>query len=418
MTILARALSGLREADWLTRERASAWGLLVALTVGIEAITLVTQLILSANSDAHWRPMTTDFNAFWSGAVLALRGTPSLAYSSAAMTAAQAIGAQPAHGQFLPYLYPPIFMLLSLPLGYLPYLAAMAVFAIGGTAAAMSVLRRVLPPAWPTLAILALPIATLNAGMGQNGFLGAICFGGALLLLDRRPVLAGCCLGMLACKPHLAFAVPFALLAARRWAALAACAGSAAGLAALSWLVLGTASWVAFFAYAPMARAVLNGHEAWDRMVSVYAGVRLLHGGAGLATTAQLVACALAIAIVVRVALRRPGAGPEMAAAAAAAALCSPYLFDYDLLSLSVPMAWLAGCGGAQGWRPWEKIVLLAMYAFPQEARNCNMALGLPLSPFVTAAFFAVIVGRGLAPRYWSIPSPWSPAYPNEQLQG
>lgn len=398
MTLWTRIYVGARDAAWLTRERASAWGLLLAVAVAIEAINLATQLILSASHDPHWRPMTTDFNAFWSGAVLVLRGTPALAYSSAAMTAAQAIGAQPAHShQFLPYLYPPIFLLLSWPLGYLPYLAAMAVFAIGGTAAAMEVLRRVLPPSWPTLAILALPIATLNAAMGQNGFLGAICFGFALLLLDRRPVLAGCCLGVLACKPHLAVAVPFALLAARRWAALAACASSAAGLAALSWLVLGTASWAAFFAYAPMARAVLNGHEAWDRMVSVYAGVRLLHGGAVLATAAQLVAAGLAIAMVVRVARRRPGAGPEMAAAASAAALCSPYLFDYDLLSLSVPMAWLAGCGGARGWRPWEKIVLLAMVVFPLEARNCNMALGVPLSPLVTAAFFAVIVARGSA---------------------
>jgi len=399
MSLLARTRRALRDAMWLTRERASAWGLLVALTVAIEAANLVTQLILSASRDAHWRPMTTDFNAFWSGAVLALRGTPALAYSSAAMTAAQAIGAQPAHSQFLPYLYPPVFMLLSLPLGVLPYLAAMAAFAIGGTAGAMLVLRRVLPAAWPALAILALPIATLNAAMGQNGFLGAICFGGALLLLGRRPFLAGCCLGVLACKPHLAIAVPFALLAARRWAALAGCAGSAIGLALVSWLVFGTAAWAAFFAYAPMARAVLNGPEAWDRMVSVYAGVRLLHGGAGLAALAQIAAGAAALAMVVLVARRRPGPGPEMAAAAAAAALCSPYLFDYDLLSLSVPMAWLAGCGGAQGWRPWEKIVLLAMYVFPLEARNCTMALGLPLSPLLCAAFFAVIVARGLAVR-------------------
>jgi hypothetical protein len=388
------ALAALRQADWLTAERARIYSRMVAVMIALQALSLVGKIVWTAHADPAWRPLPTDFDAFWSGARLALAGHPALAYDTDAMLAAQRIGAQPAPGQFFPYLYPPVFLLLSLPLGLLPYLAAMAAFSLGGYAAIVACLRQILPRAWPLLPVLAFPPAMMNATMGQNGALSALCFTGGLLQLERRPALAGACLGLLVFKPHLAVPVPVALLAARRWRALFACAATAAALCLLSWAALGSTTWQGFLAAGPMARAVLTGDDTWPRMLSVYAAVRLLQGSLPAGILAQAVAAAAALASVAWVCRRRPGAGAESAVTVTAALLCTPYLFDYDLVCLGVPMAWIAGSGSVRGWRAWEKLLLCALLLFPLEARNCNAHLGLPLTPFLVALLLACVIAR------------------------
>jgi hypothetical protein len=395
---LARALGPLRQADWLTAERAQAYSRLIAAMILIQAASLIGRIVWTAWSDPLGRPVPTDFDAFWSGARLVLQGHPALAYDVPAMLAAQHVGAQPAPGQFFPYLYPPPFLLLSTPLGLLPYLAAMAAFALVGFGAIAACLRRILPAPWPLLPILAFPAAMMNATMGQNGALTALCFGVALLLMERRPALAGLCLGLLACKPHLAVCVPLALLASRRWRVLASCAATAMLVCLLSWAALGGGVWTGFFAASSMAREVLAGDDTWPRMLSVYAAVRILHGGAWMAAAAQAAAAIVACLCVVRVCTPRPGAGPEIAVTVSAALLCTPYLFDYDLVCLGVPMAWLAGRGSLLGWRPWEKIGLGLLYLLPLEARNLNQHVGAPVMPLALLALLGLVVSRAIAP--------------------
>ena len=72
-------------------------------------------------------------------------------------------------------------------------------------------------PSLNSVMFLAFPAVFLNAAHGQNGFLSAALLGGGLLIMDRRPLLAGVCFGAMAFKPHLALAIPFALIFARRW---------------------------------------------------------------------------------------------------------------------------------------------------------------------------------------------------------
>ena len=55
--------------------------------------------------------------------------------------------------------------------------------------------------------------------------------GGGLLLLDRRPVLAGILFGALCYKPHFGMLIPVALAASGRWRAFGAAAASAAASA-------------------------------------------------------------------------------------------------------------------------------------------------------------------------------------------
>ncbi len=392
------ALAPLRDAAWLTPDRARAYGALLAVATCLLTAAFYARILAPVLTDPAGRPLASDFDTFWAGARLGLQGNAAAAYDPAAIRQAEADGALPGDGRLFVYLYPPVFLLLCLPLGALPYLAALAAFLLGGFAAFCACVRRILPAPFPLWPILAFPAGLLNAVIGQNGFFSAACFGGFMLLLQRRPALAGACLGCLACKPHLAIGVPVALLAARRWTPLAAAAATACGLVLLSWLVLGTGTWAAFLHAAPLARRMLLDHDIWPKMLSLASAIRILGGGPTLAALAQAAAAIAAIACVIRVARRRPGPGPEGATLVAATLLCTPYLWDYDLVCLGLPLAWLAAQAARTGWRDWERLAAAAAYVGPLLLRMLNVSAGLPLAPVLLAGFLAVITARAAAP--------------------
>ncbi len=386
---LAEALRG---AAWLTEDRARAYGRLIGAAVLILGVAAQVKIFLPALADSHWRPLASDFDPFWSGARLALQGHPALAYNLPALRIVENTGAQ-SSGLFY-YLYPPVWLLLCLPLAALPYPLALAAFLLAGYAACCCCLRALLPRSWPTLPVMALPVLILNATIGQNGFVTGTCFAAAMLLLDRRPALAGACLGVFAFKPQLAVGIPLLLLLGRRWAALLSCGAVALCLVLASWAVLGTAAWQGFFAATPFIGAILHDPGIWPKLVSVFTAIRLAGGGIGLALGVQAACAAVALGCVAYAGLCRPGGGGEIATLAAASLLCTPYVMDYDLVCLSVPMAWLAGRGTRTGWLAWEKTVLAACYLVPALARSANLAAGVSLAPPVMLALLAVVTAR------------------------
>src|SRR5690606_37204612 len=97
------------------------------------------------------------------------------------------------------------------------------------------------------LLALGFPATLWNVTAGQNGFLTAALIGGALTLLERRPVAAGICLGLLTYKPHFGLLFPAALIAAGHWRVLITAAATAALMVLASWLAFGTETWLAFF---------------------------------------------------------------------------------------------------------------------------------------------------------------------------
>src|SRR6185312_13844103 len=92
----------------------------------------------------------------------------------------------------------------SLPcwLSFLPFVVAM---------------RAIVGHPFGYLLALAIPMAFINALVGQNGFLTAALIGGTLYLIPIRPVLAGICLGLLTYKPQYGLLFPIALIVAGQW---------------------------------------------------------------------------------------------------------------------------------------------------------------------------------------------------------
>src|SRR6185312_2585493 len=98
--------------------------------------------------------------------------------------------------------------------------------------------RALADPLWLLIAI-AFPAVFVNLGHGHNGFLTAALFGAALVVLDRRPVVAGILFGLLAYKPQFGVLIPLVLIASGRWRCFAAAAVTVALSAVATTLAFG-----------------------------------------------------------------------------------------------------------------------------------------------------------------------------------
>lgn len=338
-------------------------------------------------------PVAGDFLSFWAASDLALQGRPADAYRPELHIAAQARLFPGLEGYFA-FFYPPVFLLLCLPLALLPYGASVAAW-LAVTGGAYAAAMRTMLPRWGWLPVLAFPAGLINIRYGQNGFLSAALFAAAAGLLERHPVVAGMALGGLAYKPHLAIAVPFVLAAAGRWRAFIACGATAAALAALSWLALGTEAWAAFREGSALARRALEeGWVAPEKMISLFAGIRLAGGPVALAWALQAGLSAAVLAFAALAVRRRPGGMAEVAVIAAAAMLVSPFLLDYDLVVTAVPLAWLLAAGARSGFLPWERLLLLLLFLWPLFARMAAEATRLPLAVAAGLVLFALVLRR------------------------
>jgi hypothetical protein len=161
--------------------------------------------------------------------------------------------------------------------------------------------------------------------------------------LQRRPALAGVCLGLLTYKPQFGLLFPLALAADRRWITILVAAATAGILAALSWLVFGSASWQAFAHWMPItSRVVLDeGGADWSRLQSLFGLVRSHGGSEALSWAVQMSGSAVAVIGIIWLWRSRAPFDLKAAALAAATLFVTPYLYMYDVVVLAVAVAFL-----------------------------------------------------------------------------
>ena len=377
----------------MTRARMRVYSLLLLVAY---AATIVV-LLATANGivDTAGRPIGTDFANVYAAGKLALAGEPALAYD---WPAHHAVQKRISGRDDIPYYgwhYPPAFLLVAAALAALPYLGALFVYQAATLAAYLAVVRRIAgrPDAW--LLALAFPAVFVNVTHGHNGFITAALLGGALLLLDRRPLLAGALLGCLAYKPQFGLLVPLVLAATGRWRVIAAAAATVLAIAALTWALFGADVFVAFWhSLAMTQRVILEGAPGFHKIQSIYAALRQLGAPAALANAVQMTATlGVAAALVV---LWRSTAAFELKAAALliGGVLATPYVLDYDLVVLGPAIAFLAVHGLRQGFAPWEVTSLVALWVLPLIARPIAELTAVSPTPIVLIAAFALVLQR------------------------
>jgi arabinofuranan 3-O-arabinosyltransferase len=341
-----------------------------------------------------------DFVNVWAAGKLALSGHPALAYDWPTHKLAEVAALGHPFDGYYGWHYPPTFLFVAAALALLPYAAAFLVWTAATFFPYLIAIRGIIGDRVGYLLAAAFPAVVANAFVGQNGFLSAALFGGALILIERRQaVLAGALIGLLAYKPHLGVLIPIALVAGAEWRTIAAAAIVALLTAAAAWFAFGAESWLAFLGHlGQSSQAVFaDGKADWGKLQTAFGAVRTLGGSESLAWTAQALVALLATAAVA--ALWRSDAAYALKAAAlgTGALLATPYLYMYDLAVLAVPLAFLVRLGLAQGFRDYELAGIGAVCALI--LAFIVPFLKVPLGFLAVLIVAALITRRVLAPR-------------------
>jgi hypothetical protein len=310
--------------------RGDDWYRLPAFAIAVVFVVGAVAAVALARSGS----ILADFLSFWAAGHLTAGGQPALAYDLARHHAVEAEAVS--RVGILPFPYPPPFLLVVVPFGLLPFWIALAAWIAISAGLYLVASQRMIEP-WFALAQAG---AAANFVTGQNGFLTSAIFIGGTSLISTRPFVAGAILGLLCFKPQLAILLPVALIAGREWRVIAGGAASSIALLIVALLLFGTDSYRGFLALLPHFTSWLGaGRWPWGELASTFAMLRSLGVPATPAMAIHVVIALGAAALTGRAwALELDQRVPILAAASL---LVTPYLFTYDALLLTVPLAWL-----------------------------------------------------------------------------
>jgi hypothetical protein len=369
----------------------------MAATLGTLAFLLFLALTAHGVNDYTGRPLGTDFSSFYAaGRLVQLGADP---YDPASVHTMQ----RAMFGDTTPYYsfaYPPFFLLPAWLLARLPYLLALALWQLSTFALylwAMALLKRRFAPALPDrvfyLCAAGFTAVFVNVTHGQNGFLTAALFAAAIASLGVRPWLAGLCFGLAAYKPQLGLLVPFALAAGGHWRSFAAAALTLVVLAGACTLLFGAQIWPEFLAGAGQSRQVIleAGRVGYDKMVSIFAWLRLWHLPLWAAYAGQAIAAVLVIVLTIR--LWRTG-DPRLQGAGLClgALLVTPFALDYDLMIIAPAILLLAAYDIERRRIPFGATLLFVLWLMPLFARGLANAMVLPLASWSMAGAFLLTI--------------------------
>jgi glycosyl transferase family 87 len=388
--------NALRSGEWLTAQRARGYSLilLVICTLAFVGWTAVSDGLIDRNG----KPLGTDFSNVYAAGRLTWQGRAGDAYDPALQHQAEKAIFGGRDVPFYGWHYPPFFFAVAFLVAAVPYACGLAVWLVASFAAYLAMLRAILPRGETLLIAAAFPAVFINIGHGQNGFLTAALLGGALHLLDRKPWLAGVLIGLLAYKPQFGVLIPIALLAGQRWNTIGAAALTVAAIVALSFAMLGGDVWQAFLDSMKFTQTIVleQGDTGWEKIQSIFSATR--SWGVNV-PTAYAIQGALALLLAGSIAwLWHSDAAFELKAAALAIAslLATPYVLDYDLVVLSVALAFFARHGFLRGFRDYEISLCAAAWLVPLLSRGVAGATGVPLGLIVLLTFYGFVLRRAV----------------------
>jgi alpha-1,2-mannosyltransferase len=389
----------LRDAPWLTRSRVVVYcGLLLAAYVLLIGWMLATS---HGNLDSLGRPLGTDFANVWSSGRLVLDGRPADAFDPSLQAPYQQHLLGIENGIFYGWHYPPMFLLIAAALATMPYGLALFVWIASSGLAYLATIRMItgdsgIERKLVILAALAYPAVFANTMHGQNGCLSAALLGAGLALLPTRPMAAGVLIGLLAYKPQYALLVPFALMLAGHWRAIASASATVLATVLVSLAAFGAQAWTAFFQFGNFTRETVleSGAAGWFKLQGVFPAVRMLGGSVATAYTAQALAIAAIFAAVMWIWHAEIRHELKAATLILATMLATPYSFNYDTVLLGPAIAFLVVDGLKHGFAGYEKSMLALLWLTPFVSRELTGLTNIPLALIVQGSAFALLVHK------------------------
>ena len=371
----------------------------IALTCGLVSVAILAYLLGASSGTLDWRgrPLGTDFSQVWTAGQMVLDGRAAEVWNWGAHRAVQEQLHGPRLTEWYGWHYPPPFLLVAAALATLPYLPALFVWQAATLLPFAWLIRRFTgrPEAW--LFVLAAPVTLICVMHGHNGFLTALLLGGGLMMLEKRPFLAGLLLGSLVYKPQFSLVLPLLLLVLWNWRAIAGAAVSSLALIAITLAIWGWPVWQAFIDSLPLTQSIVieQGRTGWEKIMSPFSAVRSWGASIEVAYAVQLVFTLAAVAATLWLARK---ARPDIrnAAVTAAVLISTPYVLDYDFVVLLAGLAFLWRDATRQGWMSWEKSALALVWLAPLVARNIAAMTLFPLGLLTAILVLLLAVRRHL----------------------
>jgi len=374
------------QVGWLTRERLMLWGSAFAFASLIYLGINLPYVVVS----------TGDFAINYTGANVALWGHAAAVYDNSVF--GSGLGPKVVGWKIGPYANPPFALLFVLPLALLPFIVALIAWTLAGAGLCLALLSRLVGWRVASLAVLGAPAAFFNLYFAQTGFFSAGLLAGGLLVMERRPIVAGICFGSLAYKPQLGLLLPVALAAGGYLRVFVSATATIAVLVIASLALFGSVAWIAFF---HQIEFLFHGNALVMapsiRSVTVYQAARVMGTGRGFALTMQAVS-AICAAVVIIIIWRRPATMEVRSAAVVTATfLATFYALDYDTVILIFAAAWLWRAGIQTGFLPWEQLATVTLLICPALAIISGGLLGVPFGPVALWLILLVLLRRAMS---------------------
>ena len=365
----------------------------MAVAATVFAVVFEAGYLLTSSPPYDWLGylIGRDFVNTWMGARSTFAGGPAPWFDFDTYNAALAARFYPEFPHHN-WSYPPHLLLMTWPLGFLPYLSGyfvwcalgMAVYLLaasdGGRRRGRLFMLAVAPAAW------------LNIFAGQNGFVTSALMIAGLAQLGRRPVVSGICFGLLSIKPQLGLLLPLMLVLTGQWRAILAAASTVAALVVTTGLLFGFEIWPEYVRQVlPVQSAILaEGQGIFTIMMpTVFMNARIAHLPLDIAWALQGAVSLAAVAAVAWTYWRRRDPVLSVALFVTASFLVTPYAFNYDM----VVFGWVIALLRERGGEPLDDRLALAVWTLPVTAMLLGL-FGIPGSAAVLAAFAGRLLWR------------------------
>jgi hypothetical protein len=356
-----------------------------------------------------------DFMVFYTAARACVEGNLPLIFDGDAFTAYinEQFGSWLASPLNLhPWVYPPLFLLMVLPLGLFPFIVSYGLWMAVTFLSLNGALRCYVPPGYRRVVcaagLLLSPAAAFAAGVGQNAFLTTTLLVGGFGLIRRSALLAGALLGLLACKPQLWLLVPVALLAAREWRALAGAVAAAALLALASAAVFGLEPWREWLTLMLRPNPAFEHWLQYGRLngQSMYTEAVFLGLPARFASLCQAIAT-LACAGLVWWCFCFSGLPRDLQLAVllTATVLAAPHVSNYDAVMVAVAVLLFLCRSLDDGFRFGDPVLIVVVWSIELFDPPSVFRGGL-VTPMVYCLFLAAVIARGRSGRRPERPIP------------
>ncbi len=389
-------LTAARSGSWLDRGRATGYPAILLVFYLAVVVWFVATSPDGLNA-SDGKPLGIDYSNIYAAGTFVQDGRPDAPFDPALQHGREKeiFGSQ---APFLGWHYPPFFLAVAVALALLPYLASLAVWQASTFALYLLAMRGVLGAAltrdrlWLLIAT-AFPAVFVNLSHGHNGFLTTALLGGALVLLDRRPAMAGVLIGLLAYKPQFAALIPLVLIVTGRWTTFFAAGLTVAAMCVGATVAFGWDVWSAFLKSTEFTRVVVleAGGAGWPKIQSVFSAIRMWGGSIDMAYAGQGMTILTLAGLMIWLWRSSADENLKKAALAVALLLATPYVLDYDMTALAVAIGFLVAYGTARGFRPWMITVTAFAWIAPLFARPVALTIGVPLGVFSMIVFCAAI---------------------------